>query len=65
VQRLERDAETEIVAVDDALRTSLEANRAAGVLVSASQTTYDAAFAAYKERYGNAGPRRSKPSVGC
>jgi outer membrane protein TolC len=52
VLRLQQDAATEIVAADDALRSSLEANRAAGALVSASQTTYDAAFAAYKSGTG-------------
>jgi outer membrane protein TolC len=52
VLRLQQDAAAEIVAADDALRTSLEANRAAGILVSASQTTYDAAFAAYKSGAG-------------
>jgi outer membrane protein len=52
VLRLQQDAATQIVAADDALRSSLEANRAAGILVSASRTTYDAAFAAYKSGTG-------------
>jgi outer membrane protein len=49
---LEQTAATEIVAADDALRSSLEANRAATVLVSASLTAYDAALAAYKSGAG-------------
>jgi outer membrane protein len=52
VLHLEQTAATEIVAADDALRSSLEANRAATVLVSASLTAYDAAFAAYKSGAG-------------
>jgi outer membrane protein len=52
VQHLEHTAATEIVAADDALRSSLEANRAATVLVSASLTAYDAALAAYKTGAG-------------
>jgi outer membrane protein len=52
VLRLEHNAAVEIVAADDALRSSLEANRAATVLVSASLTAYDAALAAYKSGTG-------------
>ena len=52
VLHLEHAAATEIVAADDALRSSLEANRAATVLVSASLTAYDAALAAYKSGAG-------------
>jgi outer membrane protein len=52
VLRLEQNAAMEIVAADDALRSSLEANRAATVLVSASLTAYDAALAAYKSGEG-------------
>jgi outer membrane protein len=52
VLHLEQTAATEIVAADDALRSSLEANRAASVLVSASLTAYDAALAAYKSGAG-------------
>jgi outer membrane protein len=52
VLHLEQTAATEIVAADDALRSSLEANRAATVLVSASLTAYDAALAAYKSGAG-------------
>jgi outer membrane protein TolC len=52
VLRLEQTAATEIVAADDAVRSSLEANRAATVLVSASLTAYDAALAAYKSGAG-------------
>jgi outer membrane protein len=52
VLHLEHSAAVEIVAADDALRSSLEANRAATVLVSASLTAYDAALAAYKSGAG-------------
>jgi len=52
VLHLEHTAATEIVAADDAVRSSLEANRAATVLVSASLTAYDAALAAYKSGAG-------------
>jgi len=50
--RLEQTAATEIVAADDAVRSSLEAHRAATALVSASLTAYDAALAAYKSGAG-------------
>ena len=52
VLHLEQTAATEIVATDDALRSSLAANRAATALVSASLTAYDAALAAYKSGAG-------------
>ena len=52
VLRLEQTAATEIVAADDAVRSSLEAHRAATALVSASLTAYDAALAAYKSGAG-------------
>jgi outer membrane protein TolC len=45
-------AATEIVAADDALRSSLAGYRAAGVLVQASTVTEDAALAAYKSGTG-------------
>jgi outer membrane protein TolC len=52
LQRLQQNAAAEIVTADDALRSSLAAYRAATVLVAASQTTQDAAFAAYKSGAG-------------
>ena len=51
-QRLQQAAATEIVAADDALRSSLAGYRAAGVLVQASTVTEDAALAAYKSGTG-------------
>ena len=51
-QRLQQAAATEIVAADDALRSSLAGYRAAGVLVEASTVTEDAALAAYKSGTG-------------
>ena len=51
-QRLQQAAATEIVAADDALRSSLAGYRAAGVLVQASTVTEDAALAAYKSGSG-------------
>jgi outer membrane protein TolC len=52
LQRLQQSAATEIVTADDALRSSLAAYQAASVLVSASRTTEDAAFTAYKSGAG-------------
>jgi outer membrane protein len=52
VVRLQQGAATEIVAADDALRSSLAAFQAAGVLVQASVTTADAALSAYKSGSG-------------
>ena len=52
VIRLEQAAATEIVAADDALRSSLAAYRAATVLVQASTLTEDAAFSAYRSGAG-------------
>ncbi len=52
LQRLQQNAASEIVTADDALRSSLAAYQAASVLVSASRTTEDAAFAAYKSGAG-------------
>jgi outer membrane protein len=51
-QRLQQVAATEIVAADDALRSSLAGYRSAGVLVQASTVTEDAALAAYKSGSG-------------
>jgi outer membrane protein len=50
--RLQQNAATEIVAADDALRSSLAAYRAASVLVEASTVTQNAALAAYKSGLG-------------
>ena len=50
--RLQQNAATEIVAADDALRSSLAAYRAASVLVEASTVTEEAALAAYKSGSG-------------
>jgi outer membrane protein len=52
VVRLQQAAATEVVAADDALRSSLAAFRAATVLVQASTVTEDAALAAYKSGSG-------------
>jgi outer membrane protein len=52
VVRLQQGAATEIVAADDALRSSLAAYKAAGVLVQASLVTLDAASSAYKSGAG-------------
>ncbi|MGO9392744.1 TolC family protein [Rhodoblastus sp.] len=52
LQRLQQNAASEIVTADDALRSSLAAYQAAISLVSASRTTEDAAFAAYKSGAG-------------
>jgi outer membrane protein len=49
---LQQNATTEIVAADDALRSSLAAYRAASVLVEASTVTENAALAAYKSGLG-------------
>ena len=53
VVRLQQNAATEIVAADDALRTSVASYRAAGVLVQASATAKDAAISAYKSGFGS------------
>ena len=53
VARLQLSAAAEIVSADDALRTSLAANQAAGALVKASGTAEDATFAAYKSGAGS------------
>ena len=52
VLRLEQDAATEVVAADDALHSSVAAYGAATALVGASQTTEEAALAAYKSGAG-------------
>lgn len=52
LQRLQQNAASEIVTADDALRSSLAAYQAADVLVAASKTTADAAFAAYQSGAG-------------
>ena len=51
-QRVQTAAVTEIVAARNALRTALESHRAATALVGAASTTYDAAFAAYRNGVG-------------
>jgi outer membrane protein len=52
IDRLQQDAATEIVAADDALRSSIAANHAASALVQASAVSLDAAFSAYKSGAG-------------
>lgn len=51
--RTQEEAVREIVGAQNALRTSLASQAAAKALVAASQTTYDAAFAAYKHGVGS------------
>jgi outer membrane protein len=52
VLRLHQNAATEIVAANDALRTSLAAHKAAGVLVQASAVSQAAASSAYESGAG-------------
>ncbi len=52
LQRVQTAAVTEIVAARNALGTALESHRAATALVGAAATTYDAAFAAYRNGVG-------------
>ncbi len=52
VLRLEQAAATEIVAADDAVRSSLAAHQAASALVSASAITHDAGLSAYRSGAG-------------
>jgi outer membrane protein TolC len=47
------DAVREIAVADNALRTSLESVAAAGALVEAAQTTFDAALGAYRSGVGS------------
>ena len=51
--RVKEEAVRQIVIADNALRTSLAAHEAANALLSAAQTTYDAAFAAYRHGVGS------------
>jgi outer membrane protein TolC len=51
--QIQADAVREIAMADNALRTSLEAVSAAGVLVEAAQTTFDAALDAYRSGVGS------------
>lgn len=51
--QIRNDAVRQIVIADNTLRTSLSAVVAARALVSASQTTFDAALAAYKSGVGS------------
>lgn len=51
-RRVQTAAVTEVVAARNALGTALESNRAATALVAAATTTYDAAFAAYRNGVG-------------
>ncbi|BDG73507.1 TolC family protein [Roseomonas fluvialis] len=51
-ERTQMMAVTEIVAATNALRTALEAHRAASALVAAASTTYEAALAAYRNGVG-------------
>jgi outer membrane protein len=48
-----QEAVREVVAAQNALSTSLASNDAAKALVDAAQTTYDAAFAAYRHGVGS------------
>ncbi len=52
--RVKEDAVRQIVMADNALRTTLSANRAAETLVGAAQTTFNAALAAYRSGVGSA-----------
>ncbi|HET7837028.1 MAG TPA: TolC family protein [Variovorax sp.] len=51
--RIRQDAVRQIVLADNALRTSLSAHDASDALVSAAQTTFDAALAAYRSGVGS------------
>ena len=51
--RVKEEAVRQIVIADNALRTSLAAHDAAGALLAAAQTTYDAALAAYRHGVGS------------
>ncbi len=51
--RIRDDAVRQIVLADNALRTSLAAHTAAQALLSAAQTTFDAALAAYRSGVGS------------
>ncbi|MGJ7507479.1 TolC family protein [Variovorax sp. GT1P44] len=51
--RIRQDAVRQIVLADNALRTSLSAHDASEALVSAAQTTFDAALAAYRNGVGS------------
>ncbi|MBK1643881.1 hypothetical protein CKO25_04225 [Thiocapsa imhoffii] len=51
-RQVQTAAVTEIVAARNALRTALESHHAATALVAAAATTYDAAFAAYRNGVG-------------
>jgi outer membrane protein len=49
----QEEAVRQVVAAENALRTSLAANDASSSLVSAAQTTFDAAFGAYRNDVGS------------
>ena len=51
--QVQEDAVREIAVADNALRTSLESVSAAGALVEAAQTTFDAALGAYSSGVGS------------
>jgi outer membrane protein TolC len=51
--RTREEAVRQVVAAQSALSTSLASNDAAKALVAAAQTTYDAAFAAYRHGVGS------------
>ncbi|HEX4183298.1 MAG TPA: TolC family protein [Caulobacteraceae bacterium] len=53
LQRVREEAVRQIVFADNALRTSLGAYSASETLVSAAQTTFDAALAAYRNGVGS------------
>lgn len=53
LNRTQEEAVRQVVIAQNALRTSLASHDAAGELVAASQTTYDAAFAAYRSGVGS------------
>jgi outer membrane protein len=51
--RTKQEAVRQVVSSQNALSTSLASNDAAKALVEAAQTTYDAAFAAYRHGVGS------------
>ena len=53
LDRVKNEAVRQIVLADNALRTSLSTYEAAGALLKASQITYDAALAAYRQGVGS------------
>ncbi len=54
LDRIKENSVQQIVMADNALRTSLATHDAAGALLAAAQTTYDAALSAYRQGVGSA-----------